>query len=434
MGEGSFALLSPLPLLGEGLGVRAVFRGDKDIMSLNLNRVVDRSNTGSLKYKMISRNGEYVISDEANLAHGDERMIQMWVADMDFLTAPAISEALHERIDHQIYGYTEAEEGFYDAIISWCARRYEWQIDKKWITISPGVMPALSLLVASLVKPGEKILIQPPVYGSFKEVTEANDCVVVPNLLLRDKESGRYTMDYDDLAQKAADPEVKMAILCSPHNPVGRVWSREELTRFAQICIENGVTIISDEIHCDLIYDDHQFVALASISEEIAHHTITCMAASKTFNLAGLKCSHAIISNPLFRERLENGQRRVALNRPNAFATFAVEAAYNKGEAWLSEVMAYIQANYEFMHDYLTEFLPQIKLTPPEGTYLIWADFSAFGLSQDELFSKLIDEAKVHLTNGLYFGPEGEGFIRLNIACARPTLEEGLKRIVRVFR
>lgn len=403
-------------------------------MSLNLNQEVDRSNTGSVKYRIISRNGEYVVSDEANFAHGDERMIQMWVADMDFLTAPAISEALHKRIDHQIYGYTDPEDGYYDAIVSWCARRYDWDIDKSWITITPGVVPALSLLVPILTEPGEKVIIQPPVYGPFKRVTEAHDRVVVPNLLLHDQETGRFTMDYDNLAQIAADPAVTLAILCSPHNPVGRVWSAEELTRFAEICIENGVTIISDEIHCDLIFDDHNFVAMANLSEKIAQHTITCMAPSKTFNLAGLKCSHTIISNPEFREKLESARLRAGSHHPNVFATFAIEAAYNEGEAWLSDVMAYIQANYAFMEDYLTEWLPQVKLTPPEGTYLIWADFSAFGLSQDDLFSKLRDEAKVHLTNGTYFGPEGEGFIRFNIACARPTLQEALRRIVRVFK
>lgn len=403
-------------------------------MSFNLNKEINRANTGSVKYKMAFRDGDYVISDDANPARGDDRLIQMWVADMDFLVAPAISEALHDRIDHQIYGYTEAEEGFYDAIINWSARRYDWQIEKSWITITPGVVPALSLLVASLMTPGEKILIQPPVYGPFRKVTEGNGCVVVENLLLRNEESGRYTMDYDDLAQKAADPEVKLAILCSPHNPVGRVWSREELTRFANICIENGVTIISDEIHCDLIFDNHQFVALASLSAEIAQHTITCMAPSKTFNLAGLKSSHTIIPNPVLREKLEKALVRVAMNRPNAFATFAIEAAYNKGEPWLAEVMSYIQANYEFMHDYMAEFLPQVKLTEPEGTYLIWADFSAFGLSHEELFNKLLNEANVHLTSGLYFGDQGQGFIRFNLACARATVEEGLKRIVRVFR
>lgn len=403
-------------------------------MSFNLNQEVDRSNTGSVKYKMVFRGDDFVISDEANLAHGDDRLIQMWVADMDFLVAPAITEALHDRIDHRIYGYTEAEEGFYDAIINWSARRYDWQIEKSWITIAPGVVPALSVLVRSLTTPGDKVIIQPPVYGPFRKVTETNGCVIVENPLLHDKESGRYTMDYDDLAQKAANPEVKLAILCSPHNPVGRVWTREELTRFAEICIENGVTIISDEIHCDLIFDNHKFVAVASLSEEIAQHTITCMAPSKTFNLAGLKTSHTIIPNPIFREKLEKGLYNLAIGRPNAFATFAIEAAYNKGEPWLDEVMAYVQANYEFMSDYMAEFLPQIKLTEPEGTYLIWADFSAFGLSQEELFNKLLNEAKVQLTSGLYFGPEGEGFIRFNLACARPTLEEGLKRVVRVFR
>ena len=404
------------------------------MMSLNLNQEVDRSNTGSVKYKVIARDGEYVISDEANLAHGDERMIQMWVADMDFSTAPAITEALHDRIDHAIYGYTEPEEGFYDAIINWSARRYAWQIEKSWLTITPGVVPALSFIVASLLEQGDKILIQPPVYGPFRKVTEGNNCVVVENLLLHDEESGRYTMDYDDLAQKAANPEVKMAILCSPHNPVGRVWTREELTRFAEICIKNDVIMVSDEIHCDLIYDGHEFVALASLSKEIAQHTITCMAPSKTFNLAGLKCSYTIIPNAEFRQKLDDALYRTSLGRPNVFAPFAIEAAYNKGEAWLSEVMAYVQANYEYMHDYLAEFLPQIKLTEPEATYLIWADFSAFGLSQEELFSKLVDEARVHLTNGLFFGDQGEGFIRFNLACARPTLEEALRRIVRVFR
>lgn len=403
-------------------------------MSYNLDQIVERYNTGAVKHKTVKRNGEYIRTNEADPEHGENRLLQLWVADMDFPVAKPIIDALHAKLDQQIYGYYTPEESYYDSVINWCGRRYNWEIDKDWIKISPGVVPALYIMLPQLTTPGDKILIQRPIYPPFVSSSQAADCEVVSNDLIFDRENNRYMMDFEDLERKTADPDLKVAILCSPHNPVGRVWTREELTRFAAICIRNNVIIISDEIHCDLIYDDHEFVAMASISEEIADHTITCMAPSKTFNLAGLKSSQIIVSNEELRQKFMDGIGKTGLYGPNGFGPIATEAAYNHGEEWLAEVMSYIQGNYAHVRDYFAEHIPAIKVVKPEGTYLLWLDCSGLGLEQEELVNKLLDEARIHLNDGVSFGPEtGKGFMRLNIATPRPILTEALERMKRVF-
>ncbi|MEM7802131.1 MAG: aminotransferase class I/II-fold pyridoxal phosphate-dependent enzyme, partial [Chloroflexota bacterium] len=253
-----------------------------DTMLVNLNEEINRRGTGSVKYRAIKRDGEYMMVDLANPDLGKDRVLQMWVADMDFRCCSSITEALKARIDHGIFGYTSPEDSYYDAVISWAGSRYGWEIEREWISTSPGVVPALYMLVPELTEPDEKVLIQRPVYFPFTSSIENSGREVVSNSLIYNRETNRYEIDFDDLAEKAADPKVTLAILCSPHNPVGRVWTRSELSRMADIFLANGVKIISDEIHCDLIFDEHTFVPMASISEEVADQTITCMAPSKT--------------------------------------------------------------------------------------------------------------------------------------------------------
>lgn len=402
-------------------------------MTYDFDELIERADTGSVKYKLIHRNGAVEISDEANLALGKDRVIQMWVADMDFEAPPVVAAALRRRIDHHIYGYTEPEDSFYTAVTDWCARRYNWTIEKEWLMLSPGVIPSLCMLIPRLTAPGDKVLIQRPIYPPFMSSVQGNGREYVSNSLHYDRAHGRYTMDFADLARQAADPDVKLALLCHPHNPSGRVWTPAELTSFADICLENGLKIISDEVHCDLIFDDHTFVPLASLSPEIAQNTVTCMAPSKTFNLAGLKYSHAIIPNPELRQIFKAAQYASGQFRPNAFGIFAAEAVYNEGERWLADVMTYIQANFVFLRDYLARHWPAVKVIEPEGTYLVWVDCRDLGLAQDDLMSRLINEARVQLNDGLSFGPEGEGFIRFNLATPRQVLEEALTRITAIF-
>lgn len=402
-------------------------------MTFNFDPPVDRSNTNSAKYHIVYRDGEASITDEANRAHGPDRMIQMWVADMDFKTVPEITAALHERLEHAIYGYTIPQPAYYESVINWYQQRYGWQVEKDWILHTPGVVAALNAAVRCLTEPGDRVLIQRPVYHPFTHAIENNGRVVLNSPLILDEATGRYEIDFDDLAAKAAEPDVKLVLLCSPHNPVTRVWTVDELTRFARICIDNGVTIMADELHCDLVFSSANFVPLASLSDEFAEHTITCMAPSKTFNLAGLKTSQITISNPELRATFQAELTRCVIGRPKMFGLITTEMAYTHGGPWLRAVMDYIEANFAYMRDYFAEHLPQLKVTPAEGTYLMWLDFRAFGLSQDDLLTKLLDDAKVHMSNGAQFGAEGEGFMRMNIATARVDLAEAVERIARVF-
>ncbi|MEM9775559.1 MAG: MalY/PatB family protein [Chloroflexota bacterium] len=404
-------------------------------MSYNLDQVVDRSNTGSVKFKLIKRDGKYVPTTLADPNLGEDRLLQMWVADMDFPVAEPILKALHAKVDEKIFGYYVPEDSYYDSVIDWCKRRYNWQIEKDWIKISPGVVPALYLMLPQITKPGDKVLVQRPIYPPFVSSAEAAGCEVISNDLVYDRENLTYYMDFEDLDKKTADPACTVAILCSPHNPVGRVWTAEELTKFAEICLKNNVIIISDEIHCDLIFEGHKFVAMATLSDEIANQTITCMAPSKTFNLAGLKSSQIIISNPDLRQKFADAIQNAGLYGTNGFGPIATQAAYNHGEVWLADVMAYIQQNYEFTRDYFAEHIPEIKVVKPEGTYLLWTDCRDLGYEHEQLISKLLDEAKVHFNDGSTFCSEsGKGFVRINAACSRVLLEEVLNRMKKVLK
>lgn len=396
-------------------------------MTFNFDAEIDRTGTHSIKWEFLFEGHKLVFGDHAQAKHGRDRLLPMWVADMDFRCPPAVIDALTERVAHGIFGYAMPSDSYYEAVINWMARRYGVVVERDWLVLTPGIVPALNMLVETLIAPGDKVLVQRPVYYPFFAAIENNGGEIVSNTLVL--ENGRYTIDFDDLAAKAADPAVKMAILCSPHNPVGRVWTREELTRFGEICLANDVLVISDEIHCDLIYDGVAFTSFAAINETFAQKSIICTAPSKTFNMAGLKTSNIIIQDKEIRAKLNKTLLRHGLLGGNALGLVATEAAYNHGEAWLAEVMAYIEANYHFMVAYLAEHLPQLEVIRPEGTYLVWVDCRKLGLDAAARRQLLLGEAKVFLDNGEMFGPEGEGFGRFNLACPRSILAEALERI-----
>ncbi len=396
-------------------------------MNFNFDEEVDRRGTHSVKWEFTFGGDRIAYTDHADPKYGANRVLPMWVADMDFRVPPAVIEALADRVAHGIFGYTVPTDSYYEAVIGWMARRYGRSIEREWITLAPGIVPAVNMMVQAFIEPGDKVLIQPPVYYPFFAAVQNNGGEIVSNSLV--VEDDYYRMDFDDLAQKAADPAVKMAILCSPHNPVSRVWTREELTRFGKICLENDVLVISDEIHCDLIYDGVEFTSFASINDDFAQKSIVCTAPSKTFNLAGLKTSNVIIQDQALREKFAQALERNGLHGGSAFGIVATEAAYNHGEAWLEAVMAYIQDNYRFMAAYIAEHLPQLKVIPPEGTYLVWVDCRALGLDAAARKKLMMQDAKLFLDNGEMFGPEGEGFERFNIACPRSILAEALARL-----
>ncbi len=387
----------------------------------NFDQVIDRRKTDSIKW-----NDEFLKE-----YFKGENLLPLWVADMDFRAPQPVIDALVARAKHGIFGYgTAGWPEYFESVISWFSRRYNWNIKKDWFVHAPGIVPACYYIIQRFSHPGDKIIIQNPVYYPFASGIISNGRIVASNDLKL--ENGRYTMDFEDLEKKVKDPLTKMIILCSPHNPVGRVWIKEELERLGEICFSNGVLIVSDEIHCDLTYPSIKHTIFASISEELAQNTITCTAGSKTFNLAGLHHSNVIISNSKLREEFKTQLRINGLMTPNIFGTHALQAAYSKCEDWLDALMVYLQKNLEFLKKFLRKNFPQVKIIEPEGTYLVWMDFRELNLSGKDLQSKLI-EAKVALDPGHIFGSGGEGFMRINIACPQSTLEESLNRIVRAF-
>ncbi|MEM7334884.1 MAG: MalY/PatB family protein [Chloroflexota bacterium] len=402
------------------------------INSINLDEIISRQGTDSVKWEFIVNEDGFTYGDHADPKHGDDRLLPMWVADMDFRVPQAVEAAIIERAKQGVYGYTFPTDTYFEAVIGWFKRRHNWEIEQEWITLTPGVVPAINFMVQTFTKPGDKVMVQRPVYYPFSSAVEQNDRELVVNPLIY--RNGRYHIDFDDLEAKASDTAVQMLIFCNPHNPVSRIWDVDELQRLGEICLKHNVIIISDEIHCDLLFSGHQFRSMATISEEIAQNSIICTAPSKTFNLAGLSNSNIIIPNAELREAFKTTLNCCGLWGTNMFGMVATKAAYNEGGAWLDEVMAYVEANYHFMKDYLAEHLPQVRVIEPEGTYLIWADFSAFEIDPDVRKKMMMEDAKVYLDDGVMFGPEGDQFERFNLACPRSILAEALSRIVRVFK
>lgn len=383
-------------------------------MKYDFDQVIDRRNTDCYKWDALGR------------VFGDEGVLPMWVADMDFLPPKPVVDALARRTEHGVFGYTIRSKSFREAIVDWSRRRYGWTISDEWLTFAPGVVPALSMAFMAYTHPGDKIIVQSPVYHPFYSIIQNSGRQLVNNQLeLRD---GRYVMDFADL-ERRFDPRVKAMILCSPHNPVGRVWHPEELTRVGELCLKNGVLILADEIHCDLLFKGFKHTPLASLSEELAQQSLTFIAPSKTFNLAGLTTSAVVIPNPRLRHAFEAVVERLGLGFSNLFGIVAWEAACREGEEWLEQLLDYLQGNLEFLLTYVEERIPEIKVVKPEGTYLVWLDCRGLGVEPDHLKEFFVKKARVGLNDGAMFGPGGAGFQRMNIACPRSTLLEGLRRI-----
>ncbi|MFN1843502.1 MalY/PatB family protein [Clostridioides difficile] len=345
---------------------------------------------------------------------------------MDFKAAPCIIDSLKNRLEQEIYGYTTRPDSYNESIVNWLDRRHNWKIKSEWLIYSPGVIPAISLLINELTKANDKIMIQEPVYSPFNSVVKNNnrELIISP---LQKLENGNYIMDYEDIENKIKD--VKLFILCNPHNPVGRVWTKDELKKLGDICLKHNVKIISDEIHSDIILKKHKHIPMAYISKEFEKNTITCMAPTKTFNIAGLQSSYVILPDEKDYKLLDDAFTRIDIKRNNCFSLVATEASYNNGESWLESFLEYLESNIDFAIKYINENMPKLKVRKPEGTYLLWVDFSALGLSDEELESILVQKGKVALNQGNSFGIGGSGYQRINLACPRSMLEEALIRI-----
>lgn len=361
-----------------------------------------------------------------------EKVLPMWVADMDFRTAPEIVEALLKRVEHGIFGYTRVPDSYYDAVISWFLRRHRWTIERDWIIYTSGVVPALSAVIKALTAPGDKVLVQTPVYNCFFSSIRNNGCGLVSSPLIF--ADNTFTVDYEDLERKAADPYVKVMLLCNPHNPAGRVWKREELVRIGEICIRHGVTVVSDEIHCELVFPEYRYTPFASISDTFLRHSVTCISPSKAFNIAGLQIANIVCSDTVLRNKIYRAINDNEVCDVNPFGVIATQAAYNHGEGWLDQLIEYIRLNYVYMQEFCGEHLPDFPIAALEGTYLVWMDCRKFGLMSKELEQRLIDEVGLWLNAGAMYGAEGEGFMRWNIACPRATLIEGLKRFQKFLK
>lgn len=383
-------------------------------MKFNFDKIIDRTNNFSAKWSEMNKN------------FGTNNLLPMWVADMDFLTAPCVMEALKDRLEQGIFGYTTRPSSYNESIVNWLDNRFSWKINQEWLMFSPAVITSISLLIQNLTQKNDKIMIQEPVYSPFHNIVESNERSLVISPLVK-LDDGSYVMDYEDIEAKIKD--VKVFILCNPHNPVGRVWTREELTRLGEICLKHNVLVISDEIHSDIILKNHKHTPFASISKEFRENTITCMAPTKTFNLAGLQSSFLVISNPYYYEVMDKAFSILDIKRNNAFSLVATEAAYNYGEDWLYELIKYIEDNVDFAIDYIKNHIPQLKVKKPEGTYLLWVDFSNLNVDKKDLKNALINKGRIALSDGSSFGIGGDGYYRINLACPRSMVLEGLKRI-----
>ena len=356
----------------------------------------------------------------------DKEVLPMWVADMDFQTAPCIINALKKRVEHGIFGYTRVSEEYYDAVISWFSRRHHWKPRREWFIYTSGVVPALSAVIKALTNVGDKVLTLTPVYNCFFSSIRNNGCEL-DSCALR-YEDNTFSIDYEDLERRAADPKTTLMLLCNPHNPSGRVWTREELRRIGDICIRNNVVVVADEIHCELVHPGFTYTPFASVSEEFQKHSVTCISPSKAFNIAGLQIANIIVENEEWRQRIDKAININEVCDVNPFGVIATIAAYNEGEEWLNQLLQYIHGNYLLFKDYCEEHLPQLPVAPLEGTYLAWMDCRSLGIPSEELEEELMKEAKLWLNAGSMYGKEGEGFMRWNLACPRQLVKEGLER------
>jgi len=386
-------------------------------MKYNFDELIDRTGTESVKYDLREK------------IFGKADVIPMWVADMDFRTPDFIREAVIERAKYDVYGYTFREDAYFEAIANWIRRRHQWDVKKEWMTYTPGVVAAFNMAVLGLTGEGDEVIIQPPVYPPFFHAVESHNRKLVLNPLI-DTDDG-FIMDYELLEKQAKT--AKMLILSNPHNPVGRCWTRDELQRLGEICMRNNVIVFSDEIHCDLVLPGYKHVPFASICDEFAQHSLTAHAASKTFNLAGMATSTIIVPNAELRKKYVDFVESTEINLGNIFGKIATKTAMEQGEEWLQQLLGYIQGNVDYAVDYINKVLPKIRVHKAEATYMLWLDFSAYGLDNKELNHKMIFEAGLGLNNGKEFGKQGEKCLRINLACPRSVVMTAMEKMKKTF-
>lgn len=394
-------------------------------MKYNFDEVIERKNTNSKKWNSCYYKETF---------NGNTDLLPLWVADMDFKVSDGIQNRLKKLIEHGIYGYSGLGDEYYNAIIEWNKKRNNWNVDKDSIVYTAGVVPALNYIIQTFTKEGDKIIIQTPVYHPFKNSILNHKRVVIENPLIK-RENNYYEIDFEDFENKIKNNDVKMFILCSPHNPIGRVWRKDELQKLADICEKYNLLVMADEIHSDIIFKNHKHVPFATVaSEKLLKKTIISNAVSKTFNLAGLQVSNIIIPNKELRDAYKNTLNLYNINTPNVFAIEAVKGAYLESDDWYFEMLEYIEKNTDFAEEFLKEKLPKVVYRKPEGTYLGWIDFNAYNLSNDEMIQIFENDIKVGIDYGHWFGEKGSGFIRINFACPRKILEEALNRIYDYFK
>lgn len=386
-------------------------------MPVDFDTVPNRRGTNCFKYDFAREMGM------------PEDVLPLWVADMDFPTAPAVLERLHALAEHGIFGYTGVKDAYFSAVHNWYAQRFGWETQRSWLVTTPGVVFAIAIAIRAFTQKGDAILIQQPVYYPFADKVTENDRQLVVNPLIL--KNGRYEMDFADMERKIADNHVKMLLLCSPHNPVGRVWTKEELLRVGEICQKHGVLVVSDEIHADFTYAGHTHRVFASVKSEFADFTITCTAPSKTFNLAGLQNSNIFIPNRQLRHVYKKELSACGCGGTNCMGMAACQAAYEAGADWLEQLKQYLAGNLAYVRQFLREKLPDIALIEPEGTYLVWLDLRKLGLTEQQQRQLIVQDAKLWLDTGTLFGQDGEGFERINIACPRATIEQAMQRLER---
>lgn len=384
-------------------------------MKYNFDEIIPRRDSNSVKW------------DSA----ANDDILPLWVADMDFRTAPSVIKALEKRVQHGIFGYTKVPQAYFDAVTGWFERRHNFSFRKEWTLYTTGVVPALSAIIRALTVPGDKVIVQTPVYNCFFSSIRNNDCEIIANQLIY--KDGTYTIDFDDLEEKTSDPRTKLFLLCSPHNPAGRVWSREELEKTGKICLKNNVTVVSDEIHCDFVYAGRRHIPFASINSDFLRYSVTCTAPSKTFNLAGLKVANIHAADEIIRKKIDKSLKINEVCEISPFAVDALIAAYNEGEAWLEELNEYLYGNYQYLKDFFSEHFPHFPVLPLEATYLVWVDCSALCIPSAEITKMLLQKANLWVNEGSMYGAGGEGFIRLNIACPRELLTRGLNKMKNVI-
>lgn len=384
----------------------------------DFDKIIIRKGTNSIKWDMIAKK------------YNNDQLLPMWVADMDFEIAPVITEAIKKRAEHMTYGYTFPSDEFYESIINWNKKRNNYEIKKEWMTVSNGVVPSIKAAILGFTEKGDKILINTPVYPPFHHSVLDSKRELVTSPLVFDGK--KYNIDYDDFESKIKGG-VKLFVLSNPHNPIGRVWSKEELEKIVDICYENNVKILSDEIHSDIIYAGNKHVVINTVSEKAKNISIVCAAPSKTFNIAGLSTSFVIVENEVVRKQMWDTMTSMGINSVNLFGLTAGEAAYANGEKWLDEMLEYLEGNADFVCSYIHEKLPYVKVFKPQSTYLMWLDFSKYNMAQAELMNKLVNEAHVVLNSGADFGEEGNGFVRLNIGCPRSMIKQCLDQINEAF-